>query len=62
MEAKMNIPAASNSCSPGRKMLLESTQIRNGIQPILLRVIVLGKFNKSSRPEEQIFFQIMLDR
>jgi hypothetical protein len=53
MEARMKIPAASNSCSPRGKMLLERTQIKKGIQPILLKVIELGRFSKSRHPEVQ---------
>jgi hypothetical protein len=63
IEARIKIPAASNSCSPRGKMLLERTHIKKGIQPILLNVIEFGRFSKSSHPEaQQIFRQIMRDQ
>ena len=45
-----------------RKILLDRTQIRKGIQAILLKVIEFGRFNKSSHPEDaQGCRQIMRD-
>jgi predicted deacylase len=37
-------------------MWLERTQIRNGIQAILLKVIELGRFNKSNHPNRKRAF------